>query len=163
MFINWWAGRTSATSSDAGSPSSSTVPVSYGSVYVAVAVACCGAFSFGYHLGVLNGPLQQIAIDLGIAANTGLQGLVRDMLVFLIRVLITLLKPLLLTCCWVADVSVVIVSGQGRVDLYYQALLFVQYLRKLFFLAEDIFITWLTLFCNSCIHRRVSTHMSIMR
>lgn len=45
-------------------------------VYKAVAIACCGAFLFGYHLGVLNGPLQQLAADLNFAENVALQGLV---------------------------------------------------------------------------------------
>eukprot|EP00892_Ulva_mutabilis_P006771 jgi/Ulvmu1/4466/UM002_0191.1 len=45
-------------------------------VYKAVAIACCGAFLFGYHLGVLNGPLQQLAADLNFADNVALQGLV---------------------------------------------------------------------------------------
>lgn len=46
-------------------------------VYKAVIVACCGAFLFGYHLGVLNGPLQQIAQELSFSGNVALQGLVR--------------------------------------------------------------------------------------
>ena len=37
-------------------------------------MAGCGAFSFGYHLGVLNGPLKAIATDLGFAGNAALQG-----------------------------------------------------------------------------------------
>lgn len=45
-------------------------------VYKAVTIACCGAFLFGYHLGVLNGPLQQLAADLNFADNVALQGLV---------------------------------------------------------------------------------------
>ena len=45
-------------------------------VLLAVSVACCGAFCFGYHLGVLNGPLHTIAVDLGFAENASLQGLV---------------------------------------------------------------------------------------
>ena len=46
-------------------------------VLLAVAVASCGAFSFGYHLGVVNGPLEAIAADLGFSGNAALQGLVR--------------------------------------------------------------------------------------
>ena len=46
-------------------------------VFTAVAVAGLGAFSFGYHLGVVNGPLAAIATDLGFAGNASLQGLVR--------------------------------------------------------------------------------------
>ena len=45
-------------------------------VLFAVAVASCGAFAFGYHLGILNGPLGQIALDLGFDSNPFLQGLV---------------------------------------------------------------------------------------
>jgi hypothetical protein len=29
-----------------------------GAVLTAVGIACCGAFAFGYHLGVVNGPLE---------------------------------------------------------------------------------------------------------
>lgn len=43
----------------------------------AVGIACMGAFAFGYHLGVVNGPLEAIARDLGFAGNQGLTGLVR--------------------------------------------------------------------------------------
>lgn len=46
-------------------------------VISAVVVACMGAFAFGYHLAILNGPLQAIAADLGFAGNTTLEGLVR--------------------------------------------------------------------------------------
>ena len=45
-------------------------------VFLSVAVASCGAFAFGYHLGVLNGPLGTIAADLGFAENAALQGFV---------------------------------------------------------------------------------------
>jgi hypothetical protein len=48
-----------------------------GAVLAAVGVACCGAFAFGYHLGVVNGPLDAIAKELGFAGNKALQGLVR--------------------------------------------------------------------------------------
>lgn len=51
-------------------------PTSLATVLIGVAAASCGAFSFGYHLGVVNGPLQAIAADLGFAGNAGLQGLV---------------------------------------------------------------------------------------
>ncbi|GBG63779.1 hypothetical protein CBR_g39323 [Chara braunii] len=43
-------------------------------VYPAVAVACLGAFLFGYHLGVVNGSLEYIAKDLGILKDTAAQG-----------------------------------------------------------------------------------------
>lgn len=51
------------------SKSTSALPV-----YTAVAIAGCGAFLFGYHLGIVNGPLDVIATDLGFAGNTALQG-----------------------------------------------------------------------------------------
>lgn len=47
-----------------------------GDVLLGVSVASCGAFAFGYHLGILNGPLGQIALDLGFESNPFLQGLV---------------------------------------------------------------------------------------
>lgn len=46
-------------------------------VLLAVVVAAMGAFCFGYHLAVLNGPLQAIAADLGFAGKPALEGLVR--------------------------------------------------------------------------------------
>lgn len=45
-------------------------------VLTAVAVACAGAFAFGFHLGVVNGPLEAIASDLGFAGDKALQGMV---------------------------------------------------------------------------------------
>lgn len=39
-----------------------------------VGIACLGAILFGYHLGVVNGALEYLAKDLGIATNTVLQG-----------------------------------------------------------------------------------------
>ncbi|KAL0343356.1 UNVERIFIED_CONTAM: Plastidic glucose transporter 4 [Sesamum angustifolium] len=47
---------------------------SSGSVLPYVGVACLGAILFGYHLGVVNGALEYLANDLGIAENTVLQG-----------------------------------------------------------------------------------------
>jgi MFS family permease len=41
-----------------------------------VLVASLGAFSFGYHLGIVNPALDYLARDLGIALNTQLKGLV---------------------------------------------------------------------------------------
>ena len=38
--------------------------------------------SFGYHLGVVNGPLAAIAADLGFAGDAALQGLVGLLLIF---------------------------------------------------------------------------------
>lgn len=37
-----------------------------------------GAFAFGYHLAILNGPLQAISADLGFAGKPALEGLVRS-------------------------------------------------------------------------------------
>lgn len=45
-----------------------------GSVLPYVGIACLGAILFGYHLGVVNGALEYLAKDLGIATNTVLQG-----------------------------------------------------------------------------------------
>jgi sugar porter (SP) family MFS transporter len=45
-------------------------------VLACVGVACAGAFAFGYHLGVVNGPLGAIAAELGFAGDAALQGLV---------------------------------------------------------------------------------------
>ncbi|PSR87828.1 Plastidic glucose transporter like [Actinidia chinensis var. chinensis] len=47
---------------------------SSGSVLPYVGVACLGAILFGYHLGVVNGALEYLSKDLGIAENTVLQG-----------------------------------------------------------------------------------------
>lgn len=67
-----------ATDENASSSSSTLSPPSSISpaVLLAVATASCGAFAFGYHLGIVNGPLNAIASDLGFASNTNLQGLV---------------------------------------------------------------------------------------
>lgn len=51
-------------------------PPSLGPVLTAVAFACAGAFAFGYNLGVVNGPLEAIAGDLGFLGNKGMEGLV---------------------------------------------------------------------------------------
>ncbi|CAG7911141.1 unnamed protein product [Brassica rapa] len=45
-----------------------------GTVLPFVGVACLGAILFGYHLGVVNGALEYLAKDLGIADNAVLQG-----------------------------------------------------------------------------------------
>ncbi|KAJ4752691.1 hypothetical protein LUZ62_087096 [Rhynchospora pubera] len=55
-------------------PSSKLEKKSSASVLPYVAVACLGAILFGYHLGVVNGALEYLAKDLGIAENTVLQG-----------------------------------------------------------------------------------------
>ena len=52
-------------------------PPSLAPVLAAVMIASFGALAFGYHLGVVNGPLDAIAAELGFAGNAGLQGLVR--------------------------------------------------------------------------------------
>jgi len=61
----------------AGAGAGSAEEHSLGAVCASVAVGCMGAFAFGYHLAVVNGPLEAIATDLGFAANKALQGLVR--------------------------------------------------------------------------------------
>lgn len=47
-----------------------------GPVLAFVAVAALGSYAFGYHLGVVNGPLAAIAADLGFAGKAALQGTV---------------------------------------------------------------------------------------
>ncbi|KAL7190724.1 hypothetical protein ACSBR2_022910 [Camellia fascicularis] len=47
---------------------------SSGNVLPYVGVACLGAILFGYHLGVVNGALEYLSKDLGIAENTVIQG-----------------------------------------------------------------------------------------
>jgi MFS family permease len=47
---------------------------SSGYVLPYVAVACLGVILFGYHFGVVNGALEHLAKDLGIAENDVLQG-----------------------------------------------------------------------------------------
>lgn len=47
---------------------------SSGNVLPYVGVACLGAILFGYHLGVVNGALEYLSKDLGIAENTVSQG-----------------------------------------------------------------------------------------
>lgn len=65
-----------ALSAAAGAAGSSSDSPNMGAVLVAVGVACMGAFAFGYHLGVVNGPLEAIAKELGFAGNQALSGLV---------------------------------------------------------------------------------------
>ena len=36
-----------------------------------------GSLLFGIHVAIVNGPLTQIALDLGFAGSTSLKGLVR--------------------------------------------------------------------------------------
>lgn len=48
-------------------------------VLPAVLVASLAAFSFGYHLGIVNPALEHLALDLGIANNVQLKGLVVSM------------------------------------------------------------------------------------
>lgn len=54
----------------------SAQPPSLAPVLAAVVFASFGALAFGYHLGVVNGPLEAIAADLGFAGNAALQGTV---------------------------------------------------------------------------------------
>jgi sugar porter (SP) family MFS transporter len=60
----------------ASSPPSHPQPSSLLPVFLWVAAAGMGALSFGYHLGVVNGPLQAIAADLGFASDAALEGAV---------------------------------------------------------------------------------------
>ncbi|XP_010230417.1 plastidic glucose transporter 4 isoform X2 [Brachypodium distachyon] len=55
-------------------PSDKVQAKSSGNVLPYVGVACLGAILFGYHLGVVNGSLEYLAKDLGIAENAVLQG-----------------------------------------------------------------------------------------
>lgn len=59
-----------------GAAGASSDSPNMGAVLAAVGVACMGAFAFGYHLGVVNGPLEAIAQELGFAGNQALSGLV---------------------------------------------------------------------------------------
>jgi hypothetical protein len=72
------AGGDMGSNSSGSGASSSGSTEQLGTVFLAVAVACAGAVAFGYHLGIVNGPLEAIAMDLGIAGDKGLQGLVRE-------------------------------------------------------------------------------------
>lgn len=45
-------------------------------VLLCVAVASMGALCFGYHLGVVNGPLEALSQELGFGGSAFLQGLV---------------------------------------------------------------------------------------
>ena len=49
---------------------------SYSAVLFSVFVCSLGAMLFGLHLGIVNGPLDAIAADLGFAANPQLKGAV---------------------------------------------------------------------------------------
>lgn len=62
---------------DVSKPVSAHTTASLGPVITCVAIASLGALAFGYHLGVVNGPLAAIAADLGFAKNAALQGTVR--------------------------------------------------------------------------------------
>ncbi|KAL1536925.1 plastidic glucose transporter 4-like [Salvia divinorum] len=67
--------RAQASEGDVENVAPVKIPVkSSGSVLPYVGIACLGAFLFGYHLGVVNGALEYLAKDLGIAENTVLQG-----------------------------------------------------------------------------------------
>ncbi|KAK4410182.1 Plastidic glucose transporter 4 [Sesamum angolense] len=67
--------RAQASGGDFEDVSPSKIQVkSSGTVFPYVGVACLGAILFGYHLGVVNGALEYLAKDLGIAENTVLQG-----------------------------------------------------------------------------------------
>ncbi|XP_071705871.1 plastidic glucose transporter 4-like [Rutidosis leptorrhynchoides] len=63
-----------AQASDGDVPPIKSISKSTGSVLPYVGVASLGAILFGYHLGVVNGALEYLAKDLGIADNAVLQG-----------------------------------------------------------------------------------------
>lgn len=69
----YFAVAKSSASADLGE---TAPPASLSPVIWAVAIASFGAFTFGYHCGVVNGPLNAIAADLGFAGNAALQGTV---------------------------------------------------------------------------------------
>ena len=81
--------------SASGDPSSLQIPL--GPVIKCVVIASMGAFCFGYHLGVVNGPLGAIAADLGFADNAGLQGAVSLWTSF--RLMLRLAAATTGTCC----------------------------------------------------------------
>jgi hypothetical protein len=62
------------SSSAAGSSGS---PALSPAVLLCMAVASMGAICFGYHLGVVNGPLEALSQQLGFGGDAFLQGLVR--------------------------------------------------------------------------------------
>ncbi len=63
-----------AATADAGEAASGSGGI--GTVMSSVLSAAMGAFSFGYALSVVNGPLDAIAVDLGFAGDAALQGMV---------------------------------------------------------------------------------------
>ncbi|XP_072983960.1 plastidic glucose transporter 4 [Typha latifolia] len=67
--------RSQASSGDLEDvPSEKLQTRSSGAVLRYVGVACLGAILFGYHLGVVNGALEYLSKDVGIAENAVLQG-----------------------------------------------------------------------------------------
>mmetsp|Transcript_32753 Transcript_32753/g.92911 ORF Transcript_32753/g.92911 Transcript_32753/m.92911 type:complete len:552 (+) Transcript_32753:247-1902(+) len=58
------------------SPSSAPVETPLGPVLLAVALACMGAIEFGYHIAIVNGPLEVMASQLGFAGQQALMGAV---------------------------------------------------------------------------------------
>lgn len=68
--------QTDAVTADAGAAASGSGGI--GAVMFSVLSAAMGAFSFGYALSVVNGPLDAIALDLGFAGDAALQGMVRS-------------------------------------------------------------------------------------
>jgi len=75
------AGRTHAAAATGDSEGCSKLEGTEAIVKVMpyVATSLLGAFLFGYHVGIVNGALQFLAADIGIATNTFLQGLVVSM------------------------------------------------------------------------------------
>ena len=60
----------------AGPPPTAAALASLAPVLAVVGVASLGAFAFGYHLAVVNGPLDAMAASLGFAGDSAKQGLV---------------------------------------------------------------------------------------
>jgi len=67
-----------------------------------VCVATIASFLFGYHIGVVNAPLEYIAFDLGFSGNTLAEGLVVSM--FLVGAFFWLLNQWL-DCGWARPAS----------------------------------------------------------
>ena len=66
------AKASASASGPASSSSSPLTPV----LLASVAIAAMGAFAFGYHLAIVNGPLDAISTSLGFAGDATKQGLV---------------------------------------------------------------------------------------
>ena len=70
------AGSSPGGGEAAGPPPTAAALASLAPVLAVVGVASLGAFAFGYHLAVVNGPLDAMAASLGFAGDSAKQGLV---------------------------------------------------------------------------------------